>query len=174
MTKKISKDWSDWIKVNQDRGCDLDEMYKILAKEGFDPSDIKESLGYQPVSSHLDNKSIIGVSKISFFRKIQSFYEEYKIVKKRLIEEENQERLGIAISIDQKYKLKSSLAEIYSIDDFLNKKECEKLIGIIKKRLKPSTIATSGIEKDKQFRTSRTCDLGNVNDPFVEEIDRRM
>ena len=174
MTKKISKDWSDWIKVNQDRGCDLDEMYKILAKEGFDPSDIKESLGYQPVSSHLDNKSIIGVSKISFFRKIQSFYEEYKIVKKRLIEEENQERLGIAISIDQKYKLKSSLAEIYSIDDFLNKKECEKLIGIIKKRLKPSTIATSGIEKDKQFRTSRTCDLGNVNDPFVEEIDRRI
>ena len=174
MTKKISKDWNDWIKVNQDRGCDLDEMYTILAKEGFDPSEIKESLGYQPASSHPDNRRIFGGSKISFFRKIKSLYEEYKIVKKRLIEDEKKERLDSAISIDQKYRLKSSLAEIYSIDNFLNEEECKKLIGIIKKRLKPSTIATSGIEKDKQFRTSRTCDLGNLNDPFVEEIDRRI
>ena len=115
MTKKISKDWNDWIKVNQDRGCDLDEMYTILIKEGFDPSDIKESLGYQPVSSHSDNKLIVGVSKISFFRKIKSLYEEYKIIKKSLIEEDNKEHLGIAISIDQKYKLDTSLAEIYSM-----------------------------------------------------------
>ena len=48
MKKRITKDWKDWIKLNQDRGCDLDEMYGILLKEGFDPLDIKRSLGHEP------------------------------------------------------------------------------------------------------------------------------
>ena len=51
MTKKISKDWHKWIKINLDRGCDLDEMHAILMKEGFAPPDIKKSLGYEPVFS---------------------------------------------------------------------------------------------------------------------------
>ena len=78
------------------------------------------------------------------------------------------------IAVDKSYKIDTPLAEIYSIKDFLNKNECEELIRIIKKRLKPSTIATSGIEEDKNFRTSRTCDLGNLNNPFIKEIDRRI
>ena len=43
MAKKISKDWDKWIKINLDRGCDLDEMHAILMKEGFAPPDIKKS-----------------------------------------------------------------------------------------------------------------------------------
>ena len=41
MNKKISKDWQDWIKVNIERGCDLEEIRDILLKEGFNTEDIK-------------------------------------------------------------------------------------------------------------------------------------
>jgi len=175
MAKKISKDWDKWIKINLDRGCDLDEMHAILMKEGFAPPDIKKSLGYEPVFSSLEENDVLSIkSKTSFFKKIKSLYDEYKVVKKRLLDERNLESSTSKITVDKSYKLETSLAEIYSINDFLNKNECEELIRIIKKRLKPSTIATSGIEEDKNFRTSRTCDLGNLNNPFIKEIDRRI
>ena len=83
MTKKISKDWHKWIKVNLDRGCDLDEMHAILMKEGFAPSDIKKSLGYEPVFSGLEENDVLSKeSKTSFIKKIKSLYDEYKVIKK--------------------------------------------------------------------------------------------
>ena len=42
MNKKISKDWQDWIKVNIERGCDLEEIREILHKEGFNSKEIKQ------------------------------------------------------------------------------------------------------------------------------------
>jgi len=90
------------------------------------------------------------------------------------MDEKNLESSTSKIAVDKSYRLDTPLAEIYYINDFLNKNECEELIRIIKKRLKPSTIETSGIEEDKNFRTSKTCDLGNLNNPFIKEIDRRI
>ena len=175
MTKKISKDWHKWIKVNLDRGCDLDEMHAILMKEGFAPPDIKKSLRYEPVFSGLEENDVLSKkSKTSFLKKIKSLYDEYKVVKKRLIDEKNLESSTSEDAIDKFYKLDTPLAEIYCINDFLNKNECEELIRIIKKRLKPSSIVISGIEEDKNFRTSRTCDLGNLDNPLIKEIDRRI
>ena len=177
MKKIITKDWNDWIKLNQDRGCDLDEMYGILLKEGFDPLDIKNSLGHE-IDIDLrekENNQILN-PKTTVFKKIKKLYGEYKIVRNRLLKEKNLEPSHNTTYIDQSYQLKTSLAEIYSIDDFLNEKECEELIAVIKTRLKPSTIATSvgDIENDKYFRTSKTCDLGNLESPVVAEIDRRI
>ncbi|MDC0072861.1 2OG-Fe(II) oxygenase [Gammaproteobacteria bacterium] len=175
MTKKISKEWNKWIKINLDRGCDLDEMHAILMKEGFALPDIKKSLGYEPVLSGLgENDVLTKESKTSVFKKIKSLYEEYKIIKKRLTDEIHLESSISTIAVDKSYKLDTPLAEIYCINNFLNKNECEELIRIIKKRLKPSTIATSGIEEDKNFRTSRTCDMGNLDNPLIKEIDKRI
>ena len=76
MTKKISKEWNKWIKINLDRGCDLDEMHAILMKEGFALPDIKKSLGYEPVLSGLgENDVLTKESKTSVFKKIKSLYE---------------------------------------------------------------------------------------------------
>jgi len=177
MKKIITKDWNDWIKLNQDRGCDLDEMYGILLKEGFDPLDIKNSLGHEPnINLREKENNHILKPKATLFKKIKALYIEYKIIRNRLLKEIDLESSHNVISINQNYQLKTSLAEIYSIDNFLNKKECEELIAIIKTRLKPSTIATSAgdIEDDKYFRTSKTCDLGNLQNPIVAEIDRRI
>ena len=78
MTKKISKDWHKWIKINLDRGCDLDEMHAILMKEGFAPPDIKKSLGYEPVFSGLEDNDVLSKeSKTSFFKKIPKDWDKW-------------------------------------------------------------------------------------------------
>ena len=77
---------------------------------------------------------------------------------------------NLAISADQ---IRDVSAEIYEIEGFLNDDECTLLIKKIKSKLRPSTIATSGIYDDS-FRTSSTCDLGNLDDLFMQEIDRRL
>ena len=64
-------------------------------------------------------------------------------------------------------------AEIYTIKDFLSHKECSLLIEKIKNKLRPSTIASSG-EYDKTYRTSSTCDLGNIQDSFLKTIDEKI
>jgi len=77
---------------------------------------------------------------------------------------------NFAISADQ---IRDVSAEIYEIEGFLNDDECNLLIKKIKSKLRPSTIATSGIYDDS-FRTSSTCDLGNLDDLFMQEIDSRL
>ena len=44
MSKKISKDWDDWIILNIERGCDLDELKSILLSEGFSTSQVEVAL----------------------------------------------------------------------------------------------------------------------------------
>ena len=44
MTEKVfSKEWSDWIFENIERGCSLEDIYAILYKQGFNKSDIEWS-----------------------------------------------------------------------------------------------------------------------------------
>ena len=44
----FSKEWSDWILENISRGCDLDDIYSILFKQGFNENDIEKALNYSP------------------------------------------------------------------------------------------------------------------------------
>ena len=111
MKKRISKDWNDWIKLNQDRGCDLDEMYGILLKEGFDPLDIKNSLGHEPnINLREKENNHILKPKATLFKKIKALYIEYKIIRNRLLKEIDLESSHNVISINQNYQLKTSLA----------------------------------------------------------------
>ena len=48
MNKEFNKEWLDWIKLNIDRGCDKDGIFKILVDEGFDPIDIEKQMNYRP------------------------------------------------------------------------------------------------------------------------------
>jgi len=64
-------------------------------------------------------------------------------------------------------------AELYILEDFLNLEECEALVALIKSNLRPSTITNSD-EPDKEFRTNSTCDLGLLDNPLVDKIDRRI
>ena len=49
MSERVfSKEWSDWILENISRGCDLDDIYSILFKQGFNENDIEKALNYFP------------------------------------------------------------------------------------------------------------------------------
>ena len=76
--------------------------------------------------------------------------------------------------VDENFKIETNKAEIYSIDNFLNHEESDELISLIKTRLRPSTIASSEGTDDQSYRTSKTCDLGNLDNAFLEDIDRRI
>ncbi len=97
----------------------------------------------------------------------------YELSKSEIKDHQTEESLNpknLAISVG---KINDVAAEIYKIDEFLDKNECSLLINKIKSKLRPSTIATSGVYDDS-FRTSSTCDLGNLDDLFMLEIDRRL
>jgi phage anti-repressor protein len=61
MSERVfSKEWSDWILENISRGCDLDDIYSILFKQGFNENDIEKALNYSPGKQkkiHLNEES---------------------------------------------------------------------------------------------------------------------
>ena len=145
MAKELSQDWLNWIFENIQNGCDKKELLDILLQEGFDASYCKVALGFD-----LTGDDFVEAKEIA--RKEQTYSSNKFISAQRITD----------VS-----------AEIYEIDHFLSKNECDQLIEEIKGELRPSTIASSG-EYDASYRTSSTCDLGNKSDVFLQEIDRRI
>ena len=176
MNKKISKDWQDWIQVNIERGCDLEEIREILLKEGFNVEDIKQYIALQ--NKNKPNEDLVDAPIVSkkdpFFKRLKLLYKKYKSVRDRLLEEANLESNKTTLPIDENFRIRTNKAEIYSIDDFLNPEETKEVISIIKTRLRPSTIASGEGETDQGYRTSKTCDLGNLENKLLKDIDRRI
>ena len=154
MDKQITQDWKDWIELNISRGCDKDGIYKILLDEGFSPIDIEKEMGYVP---NVDVASIVNPLKT----------EQRTEFTKGVHSENNQ------IYIPNARKLETELAEFYTLHNFLNSEECDQVTELIKKKLHPSAIVADG-ELDESYRTSRTCDLGELSDPSIADIDRRI
>ena len=154
MDKQITQDWKDWIELNIRRGCDKDGIYKILLDEGFNPIDIEKEMDHVP---DVDVATIVNPLKTE---QSTEFTED--------ILSENR-----SIYIPNAQKLDTELAEFYTLDNFLNSEECNQVTELIKKKLRPSTVATDG-EVDETYRTSRTCDLGELTDPLIADIDRRI
>lgn len=68
-------------------------------------------------------------------------------------------------------KLGADGLEIYEIPSFVTAEESAGLIALIDRDCYPSGVL--GDDSDKEFRTSRSCDL-QVNEPLVDRIDRRL
>jgi prolyl 4-hydroxylase len=69
-------------------------------------------------------------------------------------------------------RLPSERIELYTAEQFLLPKECQELIEIIKRSLRPSTISHDGTA-EASFRTSRTCDLVG-GEPEVRALDQKI
>ena len=154
MDKQITQDWKDWIELNIRRGCDKDGIYKILLDEGFSPIDIEKEMGHVP---DVDVATIVNPLKTE---QSTEFTED--------ILSENR-----SIYIPNAQKLDTELAEFFTLDNFLNSEECNQVTELIKKKLRPSTVAADG-QVDATYSTSRTCDLGELTDPLIADIDRRI
>jgi prolyl 4-hydroxylase len=70
------------------------------------------------------------------------------------------------------HKLATDELDIYTFDDFLTAKDCDRLAGLIKHHLRPSTVTVQG--DDKLFRTSQTCDLSLLHSAFARAIDAKI
>lgn len=65
--------------------------------------------------------------------------------------------------------------QIYTIDNFLEETECQNLISIIDKNLRPSTVSDPKDECTvSDYRTSKTADLHYFDDPFFLSIDKKI
>lgn len=61
--------------------------------------------------------------------------------------------------------------ELCVVKDFLRPVECERIVSLIDRERRPSTIADPN--GDDYFRTSETCDLDH-NDPIVSALDHKI
>ncbi len=69
-------------------------------------------------------------------------------------------------------KIDTDKLDLYTLDDFLSAKECDRLTALIRHHLRPSTVTIEGTEK--LFRTSQTCDLSLLRSPVALSCDDKI
>ena len=69
-------------------------------------------------------------------------------------------------------KIETDQLDIYTLDDFLSAKQCDRLVALINHHLRPSTVTIEG--DDKLFRTSQTCDLSLLRSPVALSTDEKI
>lgn len=67
-------------------------------------------------------------------------------------------------------KVLTRKAQLYTWEGFLTDEACDRTIELLNGQLRPSTVTDN--RGDSRVRTSSTCDLGEVDDPFVFELQR--
>ena len=145
MQKDLTQEKLDWIFENLIKGSNENELLETLLAEDFDISQCKMALGLE-----------LGIDDLVQIK-------ETPVIQQKYYSNKN-------ITVDN---IKNVPAEIYEVENFLSKKDCQRLISEITSKLRPSTIATSG-EYDPTFRTSSTCDLGYRDSSFVNDIDKKI
>ena len=164
----FTQEWKDWITTNVSSGQCRDGIFKILLDEGYEAAAIVKEMNYLP--------------SVPIEQLINPFYaaalQQQNAQHHSAVATANQQKNnGIKADPSKLYipnaeRLSSEKLELYTLDNFLNHQECEKIIDLILTKLRPSGL--SSFEADDSFRTSRTCDLGTLDDSFMEDIDNRI
>lgn len=69
-------------------------------------------------------------------------------------------------------KFDNPRVEMYTLEGFLNRRECERLIALIDHHLTPSTVSFDN--GDRYFRTSSSCYLSHLKSPVAVDIDDKI
>ncbi|SEA74246.1 prolyl 4-hydroxylase [Thiothrix caldifontis] len=147
----MDQEWKSWLDTNLARQCDVENIYRIMRTNGFNPSTIQQMMGdvypagieTQPIKTNT-NFDYQTLSKVMEVR-------------------------GLALGAQ---RVDTDALQIYTIDNFLSPSECEQVIAITKQNLSPSLV--SHYNGDPAFRTSMTCHLRYNEDPFIDYIDERI
>ncbi len=161
MLHELSSEWLSWLKDNLQRNCNPAELYSILRKNGFSETAIKN--GFQIVKGSIPY-SVFYKKQIDFSQVTEGMQSEvdYLTLAKRPF------LAGNGVNIVEN----TSDLQLVTVDDFLTPAECQSVINAINTELRPSDI--SGNKRDKGFRTSETCDLGQLNHAVIPTVERRM
>lgn len=178
MKTVFTQDWKDWITTNVNAGQDKDGIFKILLDEGYTFAAIAKQMNYQPSRPVEELVNPFHANAAQQQRTAASSNTSTGNHYKTAVQQQNLSgNNGLAITkqdifIPNAVSLKSDLIDLRLVDDFLSAEECTKLIERIKIKLRPSSVAN--FQVDNHVRTSRTCDLGQMDDPFIQDIDLRI
>lgn len=154
MNESFSPEWKEWIVTNRALGCDVKEVFNILLKNGFSPQLIREELK----DVLIEDEAILLADQYILASSIEQLYYWLR-----------DDWLYLPFA----KRLEYPDLEAYTIEGFLTDDECERLVGVMEAgMLRPSQVTRP--HQDPEYRTSSSCDLVMVDDPFVREIDLRM
>ena len=69
-------------------------------------------------------------------------------------------------------KIDTDKLDLYVLEDFMGPRMCDQVAALLRHHLKPSRVA--GEAKDAEYRTSRTCYLGQLHSPVATEVTQRI
>lgn len=141
--RTLDTNWEGWLRENLERGCNRAELVDILRTHGFPLSSIRHSMGPE-------------------FPAEQSGLSDGHSLLPPLMRRAPRELR----------KVETDELDLYTLDNFLSAKECDRLIALTRHHLRPSTVT---IEDTAQgFRTSRTCDLSLLRSPVATAVDEKI
>ena len=149
----FTEEWIEWIDENVNAGRDKDGIFQILLDRGYEYEQIKQQLNHElKQTTPKPNAAKFHIGK--------------RAVKKSLLPPVIDPPKGST-------RFDTDKAEFYMIENFLTAEECAKIVERIQDHLRPSLMVNHETKKSS-FRTSRTCDMGALNDPFIQEIDQKI
>ena len=170
----MTEDWLQWTRENLERGCSREEIKGILKSNGFSGEQIDHAMTVsvkrsrsvwerlkQRIRPH-KNKSVDTNSEMRGVNRFgaQKGLDYAALAKPALLQNTKLQ------------KIDDESTQLYVLDGFLSRSECEAVIRQLNKSLRPSTI-TTGVDKSG-FRTSSTCDLGHQDAKIIAKIDNKI
>ena len=158
MKNEFNADWQNWIKTNVDNGQDKNGIFKILLDEGYSYQAIQQQMQFEPT---IPVEQLVNPFAAAQAKQNQVVTDNY-----------GQPIASDNLFIPNGKPFNSDSIQLYTVENFLNNHECKHIIAAIESQLRPSEL--SSFEADSAFRTSRTCDLGTIEDALIEEVDQRI
>lgn len=140
--EQLDERWTQWLRTNVQISADFAALHRTLREAGYSDQAIAHSL------------EIIRPRDDAF---------EGGLLRPPPLIRRNPPNLR---------RIENPLAEIYTLDDFMDADECARIIELSDRNLGPSPLAHYKVEKD--FRTSRTCSLSHLSDPLVAQVDDKI
>lgn len=145
--------WPKWLRENLDRKCNPEQLLGILLRNGFSVPSIREHMGTLfPASSALLAEQAA-----------EPLIDYLSISKARVTRPDS----GLNAQ-----RIMTDKLQLYTLEDFMSEEECDKIIKISSRHLRPSTVTTG--DRDKGYRTSSTSDLGLLNHADVMKLDEKI
>jgi len=151
--RALDDSWRGWLAENILRRCSPDELLAILLKNGFSLDSIRANMGvFFPAAGDAGARAATGTPVA-----------DYAAIAQPPLLARGDPRLQ---------RVPTDKLQLYMLDDCLGEDECDALVDVINRNLRPSEVTIEGT--DKYFRTSRTCDLSKLHDPLVAMIDEKL
>jgi prolyl 4-hydroxylase len=149
MAKVLDESWKSWAEENLGLGIPSEKIFQTLVNNDFNLSDINSVMkNSSPTITRVPTKNA-GLGNST----------------------------GGYIVGAQKVEVKDDVLELYTIDDFVNKEECKKIVSLIKKDMKKSTVSIADKASgyvDDSVRTSSTCNLVGAHSDVVGVVNDRI